>query len=113
MEEGGEATAFVTEVAALSMSSPKEEVVTVHSPLEPLKITPPRTILSRLYSIYVLVILCLVYLSAQLDRSLFSVMYPRIKKQVHLEDKQLGIIMGPAFSFSFFTAGIIVAFVGE
>jgi len=65
--------------------------------------------MSRLYKLYVLLILMLVYLLNVIDRSIITVLAPYIKADLGLTDAQLALLYGTAFALFYGLFGIPLA----
>ncbi len=64
---------------------------------------------SRAYTRYVLVLIFLVSVFNTCDRTILSVMVEEISRDLSLDDRQMGFLMGLAFAMTYFLAGIPLA----
>lgn len=69
----------------------------------------PRTGVDSRYAWYVLAVLCLVYMSNQMDRYILSILAEDVKARFHLSDSQFGFLTGTAFAMFYALFGYPVA----
>ena len=60
------------------------------------------------YSLYVLILLTLVYVTNFVDRIVLGILVGPIKAELHLSDSQLGLLGGTAFALFYTALGIPV-----
>jgi predicted MFS family arabinose efflux permease len=69
-------------------------------------VSRPGVATGRAYSLYVLVLLTLVYITNFVDRIVLGILVGPIKSELHLSDSELGLIGGTAFALFYTALGI-------
>jgi predicted MFS family arabinose efflux permease len=77
---------------------------------QPDAVRPP---VSNVYRNYVLILLTLTAVLSYLDRQILGILLPQIKAEFHLQNWQLGVLTGPAFSVIFITLTIPLAILAD
>jgi predicted MFS family arabinose efflux permease len=71
-------------------------------------VSPPGAATGTGYSLYVLILLTLVYITNFIDRIVLGILVAPIKSELHMSDSELGLIGGTAFALFYTALGIPV-----
>ena len=81
------------------------------APSEPVADSAPAP--SRAYSVYVLVVMLLVYTFNFIDRIILGVLVPAIKAEFAFSDQQLGLLGGTAFAIFYTALGVPIGWLAD